>query len=68
MPSGKSTLAGHLLYKCGQVDLRKINRNRHYCRDLNMDTHEYAYALHKHKIEKETGHTYNANTHELKSK
>ncbi|KAG7488759.1 hypothetical protein MATL_G00038120 [Megalops atlanticus] len=55
--SGKSTTTGHLLYKCGGVDPRTIEKFEKAATQLGKSSFKYAWVLDKLKAERERGIT-----------
>jgi elongation factor 1-alpha len=55
--SGKSTLAGHLIYKCGGVDKRVIEKFEKESAQMGKGTFKYAWVMDKLKSERERGIT-----------
>mmetsp|Transcript_18996 Transcript_18996/g.46672 ORF Transcript_18996/g.46672 Transcript_18996/m.46672 type:complete len:497 (-) Transcript_18996:92-1582(-) len=55
--SGKSTTTGHLLYKCGGIDKRTIEKFEKESADLGKGSFKYAWVLDKLKAERERGIT-----------
>ncbi|XP_036377240.1 elongation factor 1-alpha [Megalops cyprinoides] len=55
--SGKSTTTGHLLYKCGGVDPRTIEKFEKAASQLGKSSFKYAWVLDKLKAERERGIT-----------
>ena len=55
--SGKSTTTGHLLYKCGGVDQRVIDKYEQEASASGRATFKYAWVLDKLKAERERGMT-----------
>ncbi|KAJ1484351.1 elongation factor 1-alpha C [Baffinella frigidus] len=55
--SGKSTTTGHLLYKCGGIDKRTIEKFEKESSDLGKGSFKYAWVLDKLKAERERGIT-----------
>ncbi|KDQ61949.1 hypothetical protein JAAARDRAFT_55224 [Jaapia argillacea MUCL 33604] len=55
--SGKSTTAGHLIYKCGGIDKRTIEKFEKEAAELGKGSFKYAWVLDKLKAERERGLT-----------
>jgi len=55
--SGKSTTTGHLIYKCGGVDERTIEKFRKEAEEMGKGSFCYAWVLDKLKSERERGIT-----------
>jgi len=55
--SGKSTTTGHLIYKCGGIDKRSIEKFEKESADLGKSSFKYAWVLDKLKAERERGIT-----------
>ncbi|KAJ7918679.1 P-loop containing nucleoside triphosphate hydrolase protein [Mycena leptocephala] len=55
--SGKSTTAGHLIYKCGGIEKRIIEKFEREAADLGKGSFKYAWVLDKLKAERERGIT-----------
>jgi len=55
--SGKSTSTGHLIYKCGGIDKRTIEKFEKEAQDMGKATFKYAWVLDKLKAERERGIT-----------
>ncbi|KAJ7754685.1 translation elongation factor 1a [Mycena maculata] len=55
--SGKSTTAGHLIYGCGGIDKRIIDKCEQEAAELGKDSVKYAWVLDKMKAERERGIT-----------
>merc|ERR1711865_986786 len=55
--SGKSTTTGHLIYKCGGIDKRTIEKFEKEAADLGKGSFKYAWVLDKLKAERERGIT-----------
>nr|KAF6346903.1 hypothetical protein mPipKuh1_010638 [Pipistrellus kuhlii] len=49
--SGKSTTAGHLIYKCGGVDKRTIEKFEKEAAEMGNDSFKHAWVLDKRKAE-----------------
>jgi len=55
--SGKSTSTGHLIYKCGGIDARTIEKFEKQAEEMGKGTFKYAWVLDKLKAERERGIT-----------
>jgi len=55
--SGKSTTTGHLIYKCGGIDKRTIEKFEKESADMGKGSFKYAWILDKLKAERERGIT-----------
>ncbi|RDL41045.1 Elongation factor 1-alpha [Venustampulla echinocandica] len=55
--SGKSTTTGHLIYKCGGIDRRTIEKFEKEANELGKGSFKYAWVLDKLKAERERGIT-----------
>jgi elongation factor 1-alpha len=55
--SGKSTSTGHLIYKCGGIDERTIQKFEKEAAELGKSSFKYAWVLDKLKAERERGIT-----------
>jgi elongation factor 1-alpha len=55
--SGKSTSTGHLIYKCGGIDKRTIERFEKEATEMGKGSFKYAWVLDKLKAERERGIT-----------
>jgi elongation factor 1-alpha len=55
--SGKSTSTGHLIYKCGGIDARTIEKYEKEAAEMGKGTFKYAWVLDKLKAERERGIT-----------
>jgi elongation factor 1-alpha len=55
--SGKSTTTGHLIYKCGGIDKRTIEKFEKESKDMGKSSFKYAWVLDKLKAERERGIT-----------
>lgn len=55
--SGKSTTTGHLIYKCGGIDKRTIEKFEKESKELGKSSFKYAWVLDKLKAERERGIT-----------
>jgi elongation factor 1-alpha len=55
--SGKSTSTGHLIYKCGGIDKRTIEKFEKEADEMGKGSFKYAWVLDKLKAERERGIT-----------
>lgn len=55
--AGKSTTTGHLIYKCGGIDKRTIEKFEKEAADLGKASFKYAWVMDKLKSERERGIT-----------
>ena len=55
--AGKSTTTGHLIYKCGGIDKRTIEKFEKEAAEMNKSSFKYAWVLDKLKAERERGIT-----------
>jgi len=55
--SGKSTTTGHLIYKCGGIDKRTIEKFEKEAEQMGKGSFKYAWVLDKLKAERERGIT-----------
>ncbi|OAO16264.1 elongation factor 1 alpha, partial [Blastocystis sp. ATCC 50177/Nand II] len=55
--AGKSTTTGHLIYACGGIDKRTIERFEKEANDIGKGSFKYAWVLDKMKAERERGIT-----------
>lgn len=55
--SGKSTTTGHLIYKCGGIDKRAIEKFEKEAHEMGKGSFKYAWVLDKLKAERERGIT-----------
>ncbi|XP_051892579.1 elongation factor 1-alpha 1-like [Pristis pectinata] len=55
--SGKSTTTGHLIYKCGGIDRRTIEKFEKEAAEMGKGSFKYAWVLDKLKAERERGIT-----------
>jgi elongation factor 1-alpha len=55
--AGKSTTTGHLIYKCGGIDKRTIEKFEKDAQDMGKGSFKYAWVLDKLKAERERGIT-----------
>uniref|UniRef100_A0A672GXM2 Si:dkey-37o8.1 n=1 Tax=Salarias fasciatus TaxID=181472 RepID=A0A672GXM2_SALFA len=55
--SGKSTTTGHLVYKCGGIDQRRIEKFEKAAAQMGKTSFKFAWVLDKLKAERERGIT-----------
>jgi len=55
--AGKSTTTGHLIYKCGGIDKRTIEKMEKEAQEMGKGSFKYAWVLDKLKAERERGIT-----------
>jgi len=55
--AGKSTTTGHLIYKCGGIDKRKIAQIEKQANELGKSSFKYAFVMDSLKAERERGIT-----------
>merc|ERR1712087_755202 len=55
--SGKSTTNGHLLFKCGGIDKRTVEKFEKEAQEMGKGSFKYAWVLDKLKSERERGIT-----------
>jgi elongation factor 1-alpha len=55
--SGKSTTSGHLIYKCGGIDKRTIEKFEKEAEEMGKGSFKYAWVLDHLKAERERGIT-----------
>uniref|UniRef100_H0XSN1 Tr-type G domain-containing protein n=1 Tax=Otolemur garnettii TaxID=30611 RepID=H0XSN1_OTOGA len=55
--SGKSTITGHLIYKCGGIDKRTIEKFEKEAAEMGKGSFKHAWVLDKLKAERERGIT-----------
>uniref|UniRef100_A0A3Q3W102 Tr-type G domain-containing protein n=1 Tax=Mola mola TaxID=94237 RepID=A0A3Q3W102_MOLML len=55
--SGKSTTTGHLVYKCGGIDQRRLERFAFSAAQMGKSSFKFAWVLDKLKAERERGIT-----------
>src|SRR3569833_1746653 len=55
--SGKSTTTGHLIYKCGGIDKRTIEKFEKEAAEMGKGSFKYAWVLDKLKAERDRGIT-----------
>src|ERR1700722_6522192 len=54
---GKSTTTGHLIYKCGGIDKRTIEKYEKEAAEMGKGSFKYAWVLDRLKAERERGIT-----------
>jgi hypothetical protein len=64
--SGKSTTTGHLIYKCGGIDQRTIEKFEKESAELGKGSFKYAWVLDNLKAEREKLDFYEKRVKELK--
>lgn len=55
--AGKSTTTGHLIYKCGGIDKRTMEKFEKESQEMGRGSFKYAWVLDKLKSERERGIT-----------
>lgn len=55
--AGKSTTTGHLIYKCGGIDKKTIDKYEREANELGKSSYKYAWVLDNLKAERERGIT-----------
>jgi len=65
--SGKSTTAGHLLYRVGAVDTRTVDKLGEQANQLGKASFKYAYILDNLRAERERGITVNYNVWKMET-
>lgn len=55
--SGKSTSTGHMIFKCGGVDKRVLEKLEKEAKDLGKDSFKFAFLMDTQKAERERGIT-----------
>jgi elongation factor 1-alpha len=55
--AGKSTSTGHLIFKCGGIDKRTIEKFEKEAEEMGKSSFKYAWVLDKLKAERERGIT-----------
>jgi len=55
--AGKSTTTGHLIYKCGGIDQRTIEKYEEEAKQMGKTSFKYAWVMDKLKSERERGIT-----------
>ena len=66
--SGKSTSTGHLIFKCGGIDERTIEKFRKEAETMGKGTFVYAWVLDKLKAERDRGITINITLNKFQTK
>jgi len=66
--SGKSTSTGHMIYKCGGIDKRLIEKYEKEAVELGKGSFKYAWVLDKLKAERERGITIDIQLMKFKTK
>ncbi len=66
--SGKSTSTGHLIYKCGAIDKRTIERLEKESQEKGKASFKYAWVMDKLKSEQERGITIDCSLWQFESK
>lgn len=66
--SGKSTSTGHLIFKCGGIDERTIEKFRKEAEAMGKGTFVYAWVLDKLKAERDRGITINITLNKFQTK
>ena len=66
--SGKSTSTGHLIYACGGIDPRTIEKFEKEATQMGKGTFKYAWVLDKLKAERERGITIDITLWKFESK
>ena len=66
--SGKSTSAGHLIYKCGGIDKGTIEKIEKESTESGKASFKYAWVMDKLKAERERGITINFTLKKLETK
>lgn len=54
---GKSTLTGHLIYKCGGIEKRVLEKYEKEAEEMGKGSFKYAWVLDRLKAERERGIT-----------
>ena len=65
--SGKSTTTGHLIYKCGGIDKRTIEKFEKEAAEMGKGSFKHAWVLDKLKAEHECGITIDISLWEFKT-
>ena len=60
--SGKSTTTGHLLYKCGDIDARTVQKLEEEAKERNKASFKFAYIMNKLVEERKRGITIDIST------
>jgi len=66
--SGKSTSTGHMIYKCGGIDKRVLEKFEKEATELGKGSFKYAWVLDKLKAERERGITIDIQLMKFKTK
>jgi len=66
--SGKSTSTGHMIYKCGGIDKRAIEKFEKEAQEMGKGSFKYAWVLDKLKSERERGITIDIQLMKFKTK
>lgn len=66
--AGKSTTTGHLLYKCGGVDKRTMEKNSELAKELGKESFSYAFVMDTLEAERNRGITIDINLKKFYSK
>jgi len=66
--SGKSTSTGHMIYKCGGIDNRTIEKFEKEAQEMGKGSFKYAWVLDKLKSERERGITIDIQLMQFKTK
>lgn len=65
--SGKSTTTGHLIFKCGGIDKRTLERFEKESKDMGKGSFKFAWILDNQKTERERGITICAQTKKIET-
>ena len=66
--SGKSTTTGHLIYKCGGLDARTLEKIEKEAKILNRSSFKYAFVLDTSRSSRERGITIDCASRHFESK
>lgn len=66
--AGKSTTTGHLIYKCGSIDKRTIEKYEKEAEQKGKGSFKYAWVMDNLKAEKERGITINISLNKFDTK
>lgn len=66
--AGKSTATGHLIYKCGSIDKRSMEKYGKESELKGKGSFKYAWVMDKLKAEKERGITINISLNKFETK
>ena len=66
--AGKSTSTGHMIYKCGGIEKRTLEKYEKEAQEMGKESFKYAWVLDKLKAERERGITIKAQTVRLEYK